>query len=240
MNSKNVNLEDKVLKIPRHIGIIMDGNRRWARAHHLPALEGHRRGLLNVKKIVRKAIKTGVKILTIYAFSTENWHRDQKEVDYLMKLFKVFLNQEIKSLIKDGIKVNFFGRLSDLSSDLQEDIRKVKKETEKGLTGILNICFSYGGRDELVRTFQKIVKKKVAVKDISQELIKENLDSAGLVDPDLIIRTSGEQRLSGFLTWQSVYSELYFTKKYWPEFGTLDLVKAIKEYGLRQRRFGRA
>jgi len=224
--------------IPKHIGIILDGNRRWAKTHNLPTLEGHRRGLNNIKTIAKAVFKSGVEILTVYAFSTENWQREKKEVDYLMKLFKIFLNREVNALVKQGIKVNFFGRLTDFSPDIQTDIKKVKIKTRQGIKGTLNVCLSYGGRDELVRAFKKIVSKKIKEEDISESLIEKNLDSVGLPDPDLIIRTSGEQRLSGFLTWQTVYSELYFTKKYWPEFSVLDLKAALAEYQKRQRRFG--
>ncbi len=238
MNNNNSSALASSDIIPQHVGIIMDGNRRWARAHNLPILEGHRRGLDNILKISTAVFKSGVKVLTVYAFSTENWQRNKEEVNYLMKLFKIFINQEIKALIRKGIKINFFGRLSDFSSSMQADIKKTEEKTCLGLNGVLNICFSYGGRDELVRAFQKIMFQKTKPQEISESLIEQNLDSAGLPDPDLIIRTSGEQRLSGFLTWQSVYSELYFTKKYWPEFKVADLQNALLEYSSRCRRFG--
>lgn len=228
---------DKILK-PEHVGIIMDGNRRWAKEHKLPSLEGHRQGLNNLKKIIKTVFQTGVKILTVYAFSKENWQREAPEVEYLMKLFKFFIKQEIKSLVKQGVKVNFWGCLSDFSADLQEDIKKLQELTKFGRQGTLNICMSYGGRDELVRAFRRIISQKVRSENIDEDLISRNLDSAGYPDPDLIIRTSGEQRLSGFMTWQSVYSELYFIKKYWPDFSLEDLKEALSVYTLRQRRFG--
>ena len=226
------------MNIPKHIAIILDGNRRFAKARNLPAFEGHRQGFENLKKISTYIFDKGVDILTVYAFSTENWNRSKQEIAYLMDLFRLLVNKEIKTLIKQGIKVNFFGRLTDLDKDLQESIAKVGQETNNGQKGILNICFSYGGRDELVRAFRKIASSNISPEKITEELISQNIDSAGLPDPDMIIRTSGEQRLSGFLTWQAVYSELYFTKKTWPEFSEADLDLAISEYNNRQRRFG--
>lgn len=226
------------MNIPKHIAIILDGNRRWAKANNLPAFEGHRHGFENLKKISTYIFDKGVDILTVYAFSTENWNRSQQEVAYLMDLFRLLVNKEIKNLIKQGTRVNFFGRLTDFDDALQKSMADVMKKTQNGRKGILNICLSYGGRDELVRAFRKISSQDIKPERITEELISQNIDSAGLADPDMIIRTSGEQRLSGFLTWQSVYSELYFTKKTWPEFDELELDKAIAEYNNRQRRFG--
>ena len=224
--------------IPKHIGIILDGNRRFARTRGLPDFEGHRLGFENLKKTTEYIFSKGVEILTVYAFSTENWDREKKEIAYLMDLFRILVNREIDKLVKRGVKVNFFGRLIDLDQDLQDSIEKAREKTKNGQQGILNVCFSYGGRDELVRAFKKIIDQKIAVDKIDQELISKNLDSAGIPDPDMIIRTSGEQRLSGFLTWQSIYSELYFPQKTWPEFIEADLDEAILEYNRRQRRFG--
>lgn len=224
--------------IPRHIAIILDGNRRWARANNLPTLEGHHRGYNNVKKIALSAFKSGVEILTVYAFSTENWRRDQKEVAYLLKLFKLLVDREASSLMKKGIRINFWGRREDFDHALRAGMKRVEAATKNNQAGILNICLSYGGRDEIVRALRKIVRAGTPANNISEELVSINLDSAGLPDPDLIIRTSGEERLSGFLTWQAVYSELYFTKKHWPDFDTQDLRLALKAYGRRKRRYG--
>jgi undecaprenyl diphosphate synthase len=226
------------MKIPKHIGIILDGNRRWAKAKGLPTFEGHRQGFENLKKVTTYVFKKGIKIVTVYAFSTENWNRDKKEVNYLMNLFRILVNKEINILAKQGIKVNFFGRLADFDKDLQKSIAKAKEKTKNGKNGLLNICLSYGGRDELVRAFKKIVSQGISAKKINEKLISQNLDSAGIADPDMIIRTSGEKRLSGFLTWQSIYSELYFPEKTWPAFNEKDLDIAIEEYNKRQRRFG--
>jgi undecaprenyl diphosphate synthase len=226
------------LNIPAHVGIILDGNRRWAKKQGLPSLAGHRRGFSNVKTIADSAFRSGVKILTVFAFSTENWQRENKEVNYLMGLLKLLVTKEAKTLVKKGIKINFFGRLTDFSGTLRSEMKRLEERTKNGLKGTLNICVSYGGRDEIVRAIKKIVRQKISAKEISEELVSANLDSAGLPDPDLIIRTSGEERLSGFLTWQAVYSELYFTPKYWPDFTPADLILALKSYSGRQRRFG--
>jgi undecaprenyl diphosphate synthase len=226
------------MQIPKHIGIILDGNRRWARNKGLPTFEGHRQGFENLKKITQPAFDKGIKILTVYAFSTENWNRDKKEVAYLMDLFRLLINKEINILAKQGVKVNFFGRLKDFDDDMQKSMIKALEKTKDGKKGTLNICLSYGGRDELVRAYKKIFKAGITADQITEDVISQNIDSAGIPDPDMIIRTSGEQRLSGFLTWQSVYSEFYFPQVDWPDFGPADLDKAIEEYNKRQRRFG--
>lgn len=224
--------------IPLHLGIILDGNRRWAKNQNLPSLEGHRRGLDNIRQIARQAFDRGVKIITVFAFSTENWQRDPKEVAYLLRLFRLFIGRESRALFKKGISLKFFGRLRDFDADIRASIKGAEKTTEPGQRGRLNVCLSYGGRDEIVRAVQKIVRDKIPSSKISEATINDRLDSAGLPDPDLIIRTSGEQRLSGFLTWQSVYSEIYFTKKHWPDFRAQDLDAAFSDYARRQRRFG--
>ena len=225
--------------LPIHVGIILDGNRRWAKAHNLPTLEGHRRGYDNVKKIAEAAFKSGVRVLTVYAFSTENWRREKAEVEYLLKLFRLFVGKEINTLTKKGVRINFFGRRGDFDKQLQAGMERVEKETKNNKKGVLNICLSYGGRDEIIRALKKIMKKGTPLERISEDLISAHLDSASWPDPDLIIRTSGEERLSRFLTWQSVYSELYFAKKHWPDFNSRDLDKAIKEYSKRKRRYGK-
>lgn len=222
--------------IPKHIGIILDGNRRWARERNLPSIEGHRQGFENVKTIARHAFDRGVKILTLYAFSTENWKRSKEEVDYLMDLFKLLVTTEISKLAKEGVKVNIFGRRSDFDEGLQKYIKQAEEQTKDNDKAILNICLSYGGHDEIVRAVNKILQAGEA--EVTEELIEKNLDSAGLPDPDLIIRTSGEQRLSGFLTWQSVYSEFYFPEVHWPAFDKKDFDIALDVFAKRKRRFG--
>ncbi|MDQ5938575.1 MAG: undecaprenyl diphosphate synthase [Patescibacteria group bacterium] len=224
--------------IPEHIGIIVDGNRRWAKKQNLPSLEGHRVGANRIKEIAEYALTRGVKILTIFVFSTENWKRSQEEVGYLFKLFTDFLNNEAENLSKRGIKLQILGDRSKFDDHFMRVIDNAEKITTEADKGLLNLCLNYGGRDEIVKAVQKIVANKVAESDITEDLIKQNLYSKNIMDPDFIIRTSGEQRLSGFLTWQSVYSELYFAQKMWPEFSKDDFDLALAEYSNRQRRFG--
>ncbi|MFA5070603.1 MAG: isoprenyl transferase [Patescibacteria group bacterium] len=225
-------------KIPRHLGIIMDGNRRWARARGLPTLYGHKKGYDKIMKMGDLCLKKGIKILTVYAFSTENWNRSKKEVAYLMRLLKHGLTTDIRSLHKKNVKVQVIGRIKELSKDLQKAIGETMALTKNNTRGILNIAINYGGRPEIIDAVKKIVAKKINPVKITEKLVAENLYTAGMPDPDLIIRTSGEMRLSNFLTWQSSYSELYFIKKHWPDFSEKDLDEAIAEYSRRQRRFG--
>ncbi|GAI07524.1 unnamed protein product [marine sediment metagenome] len=227
-------------KIPFHLGIIIDGNRRWAKKRGLPSFEGHRRGLDRVNKIGEWCRKRGVKILTLYTFSTENWNRSKKEISFLMKLLSEALNRKnVKELHQRKIKLQVIGQKERLPRSLQQRIKEAEGLTQNNKEGILNLAVSYGGKPEIVQAVKNIIKKKVPASEITEDLINKNLWTAGLPEPDLIIRTGGAQRLSNFLTWQSVYSELYFTKKYWPEFTEKDLDKALLDYSRRQRRFGR-
>ncbi len=227
-------------KIPFHLGIIVDGNRRWAKKRGLPSFEGHRRGLDGVNKIGEWCRKRGVKILTLYTFSTENWNRSKKEVSYLMKLLEVALNKKnTKELFQKGIKLQVIGQRERLPKSLQKKIEEAEELTKKGEKGILNLAVSYGGRPEIIQAIKNIIKNKIPANKITEDLINKNLWTANLPEPDLIIRTGGVQRLSNFLTWQSIYSELYFTEKYWPEFTEKDLDEALLDYSYRQRRFGR-
>ncbi|HDZ54551.1 MAG TPA: di-trans,poly-cis-decaprenylcistransferase [Candidatus Nealsonbacteria bacterium] len=227
-------------EIPYHIGIIIDGNRRWAKNKSLPFLEGHRRGLEKVKKIGRWCKKKGIKILTLFAFSTENWNRPKIEVSYLMKLIIQALSQKnIKEIDEDGIRIKIIGQKERLSSRLQEIIKKAEATTRNNREGILNIALNYGGKAEIVEAVKKIIKKRVPFHKISEKLIEANLWTSGEPHPDLIIRTGGEERLSNFLIWQTAYSELYFSKKYWPDFTEEDLDEILEDYSHRQRRFGK-
>ena len=221
-----------------HIAIVMDGNRRWAKKKGLPAFEGHRQGYDKLKKVGEWLLDRGVKIFTVYAFSTENWNRSKREVDYLMNLFRRALSKEIQEFNKRGIKLNVLGRISGLPKDLQKMADSAMKLTKNNRRGILNLCINYGGRMEIVDAVKNIVNQKIPAKKINEKTIENNLYFISQPDPDLIIRTSGEQRLSGFLTWQSVYSELYFTPVVWPDFSQKDLDKAIDWYYSRERRFG--
>jgi undecaprenyl diphosphate synthase len=227
------------MKIPYHLGIIMDGNRRWAKKHGLPTLLGHKKGLDTFKKITQYCQKRGVKILTVFAFSTENWNRSKKEINYLMKLFEsIFTKKDIKDLQKRGVKVNVIGQKWRFPKKLQKKIKEVEELTRKNKEAILNIALSYGGRADIIQAVKKIIQKKIPSNKINEEIISKNLWTKGLPDPDLIIRTGKEKRISNFLIWQSAYSELYFSEKFWPEFTEKDLEKAFLDYSRRQRRFG--
>ncbi|OGZ21860.1 MAG: di-trans,poly-cis-decaprenylcistransferase [Candidatus Nealsonbacteria bacterium RIFCSPHIGHO2_02_38_10] len=227
-------------KIPEHLGIIIDGNRRWAEEKGLPSFEGHRRGLDNVKRIGDWCYEKRVKIITFYAFSIENWNRTKIEVAYLMKLLEGAVSGKyLADLNEKKIQLRVIGQKERLSKSLQYKIIKAEKSTRNNKNGILNLAVSYGGRAEIVQAIKNIIKNKTAAEQITEDLISENLWTRGLPSPDLIIRTGGEQRLSNFLTWQSIYSELYFTDKYWPDFNENDLDKAFFDFSQRERRLGK-
>ncbi|TSC69978.1 MAG: undecaprenyl diphosphate synthase [Parcubacteria group bacterium Gr01-1014_46] len=225
------------LKIPNCVGIILDGNRRWAIKNGLPKLEGHRIGLLKtLKNTTLIARDFGVKHLVVYMFSTENWNREPIEVSYLMDLFREAMKKEILDLGKEGVRVRFVGQRERFSPDLQEAMSNTERETENNTKITLWPCLSYGGRAEILEATKKI---KESGEEINEENFGKYLWTAGMPDPDIIIRTSGEQRLSGFLTWQSVYSELFFTQTPWPDFSKEEFEKIIEEYGERERRMGK-
>jgi len=222
------------MSIPNHLGIIIDGNRRWAKKKGLPSFYGHKRGLDNVKKISDYCLEKGVKVLTLYAFSSENWNRSKKEIEHLMKLLGTALNKKnIKDLNKRGVRMQVIGQKEKLSKTLQKLILEAEQSTKKNKKGVLNLAISYGGRADIIQAAQRIKGR------ITEEKLNKNLWTAGLPDPDFIIRTGGEMRLSNFLTWQSAYSELYFTKKTWPDFSKKDLDKAFDDFSHRHRRFGK-
>lgn len=222
-----------------HLAIIMDGNRRWAKAQGLPTLEGHRRGYQKLKDVGSWCIDRGIKLLTVYAFSTENWNRSQEEVSYLMDLLKQGLTLELPEFKKRGIRLRVIGSRDELSQDLRDAIEHAQTETAGNDRGTLNIALNYGGRLEIVRAVQSLIEQGKTRDEIDEAAISGAIWTADQPDPDLIIRTSGEQRLSGFLTWQSVYSELLFIDKHWPAFEQSDLDAVIEEYANRQRRFGK-
>lgn len=225
--------------IPNHIGIIMDGNRRWARQRGLPTIEGHRVGAENFKKIAQKCYELGVKYFTVFAFSTENWNRSEEEISYLMKLLENYLNEQKEFFIEKNIRLKIIGQIWRLPKNLQKLVLEIMDITKNNTGGNLNLAISYGGRVEIVEAVKKIVKEKISAEEINEKVISEHTYTAGQPDPDLIIRTSGEQRVSGFLTWQAVYSEIYFSPKMWPEFSEQDLENAIEDFSNRQRRFGK-
>ncbi|MBI4691834.1 MAG: isoprenyl transferase [Candidatus Terrybacteria bacterium] len=224
--------------IPQHLAIIMDGNRRWAKKRGLSSFKGHQEGYKQFKKIAERCYKLGVKILTVYAFSTENWKRSKTEISYLMKLFGNILKMEKDFFIKNGVKLNVIGQIERLPKNLQKLIHKITEKTKNNKNGILNLAVSYGGREEIIEAVRRLAKEKIKPEDIDEKNFSQYLYIAGQPDPDLLIRTGGEQRLSGFLPWQTIYTELYFSPKLWPDFTEKDLEEAIKEYQSRQRRFG--
>lgn len=228
--------------LPKHIAIIMDGNRRWAKQRGLEASLGHKEGAENLKRIAKFANSIGIKYMTVYAFSTENWKRTEKEVSAIMKLLKFYLKDFLTSANNDNIKINVIGTDFKLNDEIKEEILKVEEKTLKDTGMTLNIAFNYGGRDEIVNATKKIAEKvkenEMPIEEITEQTIADNIYTAGQPDPDLVIRTSGEQRISNFLLWQIAYSEFVFSNKYWPEFSNEDLLETIKEYQHRTRKFG--
>ena len=228
--------------LPEHIAIIMDGNRRWAKQRGLEVSLGHKEGAENLKRIAKFANSIGIKYMTVYAFSTENWKRTEKEVSAIMKLLKFYLKDFLTSANNNNIKINVIGTDFKLNDEIKEEILKVEEKTLKDTGMTLNIAFNYGGRDEIVNATKKIAEKvkenEMSIEEITEKTIADNIYTAGQPDPDLVIRTSGEQRISNFLLWQIAYSEFVFSNKYWPEFSNEDLLETIKEYQHRTRKFG--
>src|SRR3989338_4879301 len=225
-------------KIPVHVGLIMDGNRRWARERNLSQLEGHRRGYAKMKEATDWFFLRGVKVLSVYAFSTENWSRAKEEVSYLMALLEQGIKELSEDFKKKDYRVLFSGRLDELPGELPSLCEEAMEKTKTNLSGTFNICFNYGGRPELIDAVKKIIKHQLTEEQIHEGIIRKYLYNGQLPDPDIIVRTAGEQRLSNFLLWQSAYSELLFFKKYWPDFEEMDVINILDEYNKRGRRFG--
>jgi undecaprenyl diphosphate synthase len=225
-------------QVPQHIAIIMDGNGRWARSRGLPRLAGHRAGTENLRRIISACVEFGVKYLTIYAFSTENWGRPEEEVSGLMGIFDEVFERELAELHKQGARLNHIGRLDEVRESLREKVKNGMELTKNNDKLVLNVAFNYGGRDEIVQAVRSIVKESATPDQIDEKMISSHLYTAGQPDPDLVIRTSGEQRISNFLIWQSAYSEWVFPQTYWPDFGREELLTAIQEFGRRERRYG--
>lgn len=232
---KKKKTEQRIL--PTHIAIIMDGNGRWAKKHSLPRTAGHAAGSKNFKNIARYCNKIGLKYLTVYAFSTENWKRPKEEVDNIMKIFREYL-EDAKNFKDENIQVQFIGDRSVLDKDIQR-LMKESEDASADATGLhLNIAINYGGRDEIVHAVKQIISNNTSAQDITEQTISNNLYTAGQPDPDFIIRPSGEYRLSNYLIWQSAYAEYWFSDILWPDFKPKDLEKAIEEFNHRNRRFG--
>jgi len=225
-------------QVPQHIAIIMDGNGRWARARGLPRLAGHRAGTENLRRIIEACVEFGVKYLTIYAFSTENWGRPAEEVDGLMGIFDEVFNRELAELHRQGARLRHIGQLDGVRKSLREKVIKGIELTKNNSRLVLCVAFNYGGRDEIVQAIQAMLKDGVKSEEVTEALVSRYLFTADLPDPDLVIRTSGERRMSNFLIWQTAYAEWVFPEAYWPDFGREQLLEAIQEFSRRERRYG--
>ena len=224
--------------MPRHVAIIMDGNGRWALSRGKPRLAGHRAGTENLREIIRASVEFNIQYLTIYAFSTENWGRPQAEVRGLMHIFENVIDNELDELHEEGVQLRHIGRLERLDKKLRQKVLDAIELTKNNQRLVLNIAFNYGGRDEIVYAVQNIIKDGIPADEVNVELINRYLFTAGIPDPDLVIRTSGELRTSNFLIWQSAYSEWYITPTFWPDFNKEEYAKALEIYAQRERRFG--
>lgn len=230
----------KMHNVPEHIAIVMDGNRRWAKQHKLQALQGHQYVTDKViEPLVDACVEFGVKYLTLWAFSTENWKRDQSEVEGLMKLFRKAFTKSVEDLHKKGVKLNYIGNMSKFPADIQESVAKWIEISKNNTKITVTFALNYGGRNEILRAIHKAAENGEELQTISDEQFSKYLDTHDMPDPDLLIRPGGEQRLSGYLPWQSVYAELYFTDVLMPDFGREELLKAIEEFQNRARRFGK-
>jgi undecaprenyl diphosphate synthase len=225
-------------ELPRHIGIIMDGNGRWARRRHLPRNLGHRAGVRAIRPVMEACDRLGVHILTVYAFSTENWGRPRSEVSALMRLFEETIDREIDELHANGVQVRILGRREELSERLQHKIQRAEALTAQNTTAVLNVAINYGGRAEIVDAVRDMAARGVDLTALDESQLARNLYTAGVPDPDLIIRTAGEMRTSNFLLWQAAYAELYVTETFWPDFGDGELREAIAAFSERERKFG--
>jgi undecaprenyl diphosphate synthase len=222
----------------KHIALIMDGNGRWAKLRGLPRIEGHRKGVKRVNEIIDAAIEQHLEAVTFYTFSMENWQRPKTEINALMRLLKNFIKSEMRRLHKQNVVFRAVGDIERLPSSVQKLLREFEELTRHNTGVIVSSALSYGSRSEIVNAVKRIIDKGINAKDVSEELIESNLYTVGIPHPDLIVRTSGEMRLSNFLLWQAAYAEFYFTDTYWPDFGRDEFISAIREYKKRERRFG--
>jgi undecaprenyl diphosphate synthase len=230
---------DLPLRIPTHLAIIMDGNGRWALSRGLPRLAGHRAGTENLRRIIEACVEFGIRYLTIYAFSTENWGRPVEEVQGLLRILENVIDREMQELHDQGVQLRHIGRLDDLRPSLRKKVLDAIEYTRGNSRLILNVAFNYGGRDEIVCAIRHLIQDGIQPADVTEELVSQYLFTAGVPDPELIIRTSGELRGSNFLIWQGTYSEWLFTPTYWPDFDREALRQALEEYSARDRRFGK-
>ena len=230
------------MRLPQHLAIIMDGNGRWAEQRRLPRIAGHRKGVETVQQVVRSCRQLGIRHLTLYAFSSENWGRPDEEVGALMGLLAVYLRRELKTMLREGIRLRVIGETTRLPAEVQAILNDAVTRTADRTTMTLTLALSYGSRDEMLRAVRQIGVDigagRLAPEQINESVVAEYLDTCGLPDPDLLIRTSGEMRISNFLLWQIAYTELYFSEVFWPDFSEAELQRALEEYARRQRRFG--
>ena len=226
-------------KIPQHVAMIMDGNGRWAVQRGLPRLAGHKAGTENLRRVIRATVEFGVKYLTIYAFSTEKWGRPAEEVNGLMLILQNVIDRELSELHKEGVQLRHIGRLERLDPAVQRKVLSAIDLTRNNDRLVLNVAFNYGGRDEIVNAIQKIIKDGIPAEEVTDDLVNQYLFTAGVPDPDLIIRTSGELRVSNFLIWQAAYSEWYITPTYWPDFDKDEYRRALEDFANRDRRYGK-
>jgi undecaprenyl diphosphate synthase len=225
-------------RVPYHVAIIMDGNGRWARKRNLPRIAGHKAGTDNLRRILRACVEQNIKVLTLYAFSTENWRRPEEEVSGLMNILDMVIDRELDELDRNGVQIRHLGRLDRVPDNLQKKIKAAVERTRHNNTLILNVALNYGGRAEIVDAVRAMMAEGLNPDYINEETISRYLYTGGLPDPDLVIRTSGEYRTSNFLIWQAAYAEYYVTDTYWPDFDENELKKAIEHYNKRERRFG--
>ncbi|MCK9420034.1 MAG: isoprenyl transferase [Nitrospirae bacterium] len=243
MKSKDQTLEQlraqlDMNSLPNHVAVIMDGNGRWAQRNGLPRVAGHKKGVDTVRRVTEQCRQYGIRVLTLYAFSDENWGRPKEEVGFLMDLLGTFLKAEISTMKENGIRFRTIGRIERLPASAQTWIERAVSETAGNTGMVLNLALSYGGRGEILEAIKRMRSVNDTAADVTEETFSSFLDTAGLPDPDLIIRTSGEKRISNFLLWQAAYAELYFTETLWPDFKEQDLLAALLDYQGRQRRFG--
>ena len=232
--ARQVNFE----RLPQHVAVIMDGNGRWAAQRHLPRVEGHRAGIESVRDVVESSARLGIRVLTLYAFSVENWKRPVAEVSTLMSLLKRYLRLELNTLLRNNIRFRVIGRAEDLAADIREELTAAERKTASNSGMLFNIALNYGGRAELVEAVKRMMQEGVRAEEVDEQRISDFLYTAGQPDPDLLIRTSGEMRVSNFLLWQIAYAEIWVTDTLWPDFRKRDLLEAILAYQKRDRRYG--